>query len=123
MKQGMLKFSKEFITPSGLKEWIGVEYPIDYDTEQPFEVLEQARVIAEGYQAKKSAEYEVYMNSPPQPLKSIPIEKIIPEDQRIEAIIADIYSCDELKVLESYRLLAKKEPALQAAYDNMLKKL
>lgn len=50
-------------------------------------------------------------------------EKAIPEDQRKQTLIEDIYSCSELKILESYRLLAKSHPALQEAYDNMLKKL
>jgi hypothetical protein len=46
-----------------------------------------------------------------------------PEDQRIAALISDIYSCSELKVLEGYRLLAKTKPELQAAYDMQYTKL
>lgn len=45
----------------------------------------------------------------------------MPEDQRIAALIADIYSCFELKVLESYRIMAKANPELQAAYDMQYK--
>lgn len=45
------------------------------------------------------------------------------EDQRIAALIADIYSCAELKVLESYRIMAKANPELQAAYDQQKDKL
>ena len=39
------------------------------------------------------------------------------------SIIADIYSCTELKVLESYRIIAKAKPEFQAAYDQQHKKL
>lgn len=39
------------------------------------------------------------------------------------ALIADIYSTTELKVLESYRIMAKTKPELQAAYDQQMKKL
>lgn len=31
MQQATVKFSKEFITPSGLKEWVGIEWPVDAD--------------------------------------------------------------------------------------------
>jgi hypothetical protein len=44
-------------------------------------------------------------------------------DDRIAAMIADIYSCTEIKVLEGYRLLAKTKPEFQAAYDQQMKKL
>jgi hypothetical protein len=46
-----------------------------------------------------------------------------PEDKRIAALIADIYSCTEIKVLESYRIMAKSKPELQAAYDQHLESL
>jgi hypothetical protein len=57
------------------------------------------------------------------PLPEIPVEKSMPEDQRIQKLIEDINSCRELIVLNSYKLLVKKEPALQQAYDTMYKKL
>ena len=38
-------------------------------------------------------------------------------------IIASIYTCTELKVLESYKMIAKKYPAIQAAYDQQLQKI
>ena len=45
------------------------------------------------------------------------------ESDRIGTMIADIYSCSEIKVLEGYRLLAKTKPEFQAAYDQQMKKL
>lgn len=41
----------------------------------------------------------------------------------MEALIFDINSCTELKVLETYHLLAKKNPSIQEAYDKKLKEL
>jgi hypothetical protein len=46
-----------------------------------------------------------------------------PEDQRIAALIADIYSCTEIKVLESYKLMVRAHPALDAAYVTQMEKL
>lgn len=46
-----------------------------------------------------------------------------PAENTIAGLIADIYSCQELKVLESYRIVVKKDPQLQAAYDQMFEKL
>ena len=41
----------------------------------------------------------------------------------VAQLIADIYTCKELKVLEEYRLLAKSKPEIQAAYDMQWTKL
>lgn len=46
-----------------------------------------------------------------------------PAENTIAALIADIYSCQELKVLESYRIMVKKDQQLQAAYNQMFEKL
>lgn len=40
-----------------------------------------------------------------------------------ETIIEGINSCTELKVLQSYELIAKKNPQFKEAYDNKLKSL
>lgn len=48
----------------------------------------------------------------------IPSENINPEDT-----VAAINSCKELKVLESYKLIAKTNPQYQEAYDTMYQKL
>lgn len=51
------------------------------------------------------------------------IRDISPEESRLSAtqsIINDINTCKELKVLESYRLIAKSNQEIQEAYDNKL---
>lgn len=74
---------------------------------------------------KLPIEWEKIADLPPslKPTITIQSEPQISEHQRLLSLIGDIYSCDELKILESYRLLAKSHPAIQEAYDNMLKKL
>lgn len=46
-----------------------------------------------------------------------------PEDRRIGMEIADIYSCEDLKTLETYKFIAKSNPELQAAYNQQYAKL
>lgn len=46
-----------------------------------------------------------------------------PEDRRIGVLVADIYSCESIKILETYKLMAKTKPELQAAYDQQYQKL
>lgn len=69
----------------------------------------RGQIITETIQGAKSEQWQV------------PV--IAKEADPVAGLIADIYTCDNLKVLESYRLLAKKDKQLQAAYDQMFVKL
>jgi hypothetical protein len=53
----------------------------------------------------------------------LPIISKEPEDRRIGVVIADIYSCSDIKTLETYKLISRAKPELQAAYDMHHKKL
>ena len=58
--------------------------------------------------------------------RGVKIRDIAPEESRLSAtqsIINDINTCKEVKVLESYRLIAKSNSEIQTAYDNKLKLL
>lgn len=55
--------------------------------------------------------------------KSLPIISKEPEERRIGILVADIYSCPDIKTLETYKFLAKTKPELQAAYTQQLEKL
>lgn len=46
-----------------------------------------------------------------------------PVKSQEETIIEGIYSCQEIKVLESYSLIAKNNPKIQEAYDLKLQSL
>ena len=61
------------------------------------------------YESNKAAEKEAKG-------ESTPITKVA-------ELIQHIKTCTELKVLESYKFIAKKDPDLQSAYDNKLKEL
>jgi hypothetical protein len=121
MKQGTIKYSQEFISPTGLKRWIGMEYPLDWETDDPQFILNYLKNMAEaGYSALNSNELSAPgQQGPP----AIVADKPIPEDQRVALIIADIYTCTDKLVLESYKLMARTNAEIQAAYDLMMKKL
>lgn len=112
MKQGTVKFSKEFITPIGLKEWAGIELEYDMNTECPQEVLTNAREIITGWHMSGSP--GIPDNSiPPGPP---PIIQVKPEDREIGLTPDQILSCNDLIVLETYRWLIKGKPELERAY-------
>jgi hypothetical protein len=46
-----------------------------------------------------------------------------PEERRVGNIVNDIYTCEELWQLETYKLIAKSKPEFQEAYDEMFNKL
>jgi hypothetical protein len=67
---------------------------------------------------------EITRSFPPQQIGSSIMEiQTEKSGDTLAALIADIYTCTELKVLEGYRLLAKTRPELQAAYDMQTQKL
>lgn len=105
---------------------MATEYPLgENDTQE--EAWDDAKQRAEAWAAKNFPAVDLgvaAMMSYGQPgsAKEI-IQERTPEDKRIAALVADISSCTELKVLESYRLMAKADPQLQAAYEQQYKKL
>jgi hypothetical protein len=112
MKQGTVKFSKEFITPIGLKEWVGIEYPVDFETDD----IQEAFNYAKGEVMKSQA------SSPGFPDNSIPpgpppIIQVQQQEIRIGVLVEDIMSCKELVVLDSYRLMVKGNDELTVAYN------
>lgn len=110
----------------------GTFAPIKMATEYPLgenETEEQA-----WDEAKRRAEAWARVNFPGlvledshnevSPLSSEPIIRSKqPPAERISLLIADICSCEDVKILESYRIMAKGHPDLQAAYDRQLNKL
>lgn len=95
--------------------WHQKEYPNLYEKFQDHLKLETHQGL------------EVMRTQRPPFAKEVTQEPIIrskqPEDQRIAMLIADIYSCGDLKILESYKVMARAKPELQAAYDAQLIKL
>jgi hypothetical protein len=103
---------------------IHLEYPVGpNDTEQ--EALDAGKKSAEEWFASRYP----HLSKEPDLTRFPPQLGVVAEIQTersgdtLAALIADIYTCTELKVLEGYRLLAKTRPELQAAYDMQIKKL
>lgn len=80
--------------------------------------LYQEPVVTSGYIHSKLPTQEPMTYTP----QIISVEKE-PEERTIGIAIADIYSCESLKVLETYRLMSKSKPELQAAYTQRFAKL
>lgn len=115
MKQGLVKFSKEFITPIGLKEWVGIEYPVDFDNKDALEAFAKAESMVNEYQrSKEQIQYypQAYGNSTP-----IQVIDKKTEDREIGVKPEDIMSCQDLKTLKTYRLLIKGNSELEKAYN------
>jgi hypothetical protein len=114
MKQGTVKFSKEFITPIGLKEWVTLEWSVDepFDEKKAMETFSKVKEFVLNYQ----------VSSPVFPDNSIPpgpppVIQVQQQEIRIGVLIEDIMSCKELAVLDSYRLMVKGNDELSAAYN------
>lgn len=124
MKQGTVKFSKEFITPIGLKEWVSVELEYDVATECPRDVLTNAKEIVTQWHQASSPGFPD--NSiPPGPPSVITIERTS-EDMRVAELIRDIFACTELNGdngLLTYSKLASTCKEAQQAFDIMFRKL
>jgi hypothetical protein len=112
MKKGIVKFSKEYVTVIGLKEWVGIEMEYDMNTECPRDVLTNAKTVVEQWHNSNNLPFE--QNSvPPGPPQVIQVK---PEDREIGVTSESIMSSPDLKVLETYRWLIKGKPELERAY-------
>ncbi len=72
--------------------------------------------------------YQAIIKDLPVPMwedSKLPEQKIEPASKpnQEQSIIRDISSVTDLKVLESYKLIAKNNPNIQIAYDNKLNEL
>lgn len=66
------------------------------------------------------------IDQPSVQIKDIEPKPLAPHKPKLspeETMINEINTCKELKVLESYRLIVKKNPKFQEAYDQKLKEL
>lgn len=134
MKQGTVKFSKEFVTPIGLKEWVGIEMEYDMSSECPKEVLTNARTIIEQWykESNQQVSFDIrpsgsglYESVPIGPPPVINVERTS-EDIRIAELIRNIYACTELdgeNGLWSYYKLASTNEEAKLAYEIMGKRL
>ena len=120
MKQGIVKFSKEFVTETGLKEWASIDYPVDFDGVNDEKIAEEgfrkAEAMVTAHQGKKSylMHYEITYTPSIGPSQEIPIYK---EERSIGVTVDVLDSCTDLATLDAYRLIVKGKDDLQTAYD------
>lgn len=98
MKQGIVKFSKEFVTPIGTKEWVGIEMEYDMSTECPKDVLTNAKTIVEQWHKESSASYPNLLNPDlqyaPGPSTELPV--INKAEERLGILIENASTKEEL---------------------------
>lgn len=121
MKQGIVKFSKEFVTETGCKEWVGIELEFDASSESALDALKRAETIVREYQRPKSYLMQYESSHPAQVAPSRTAA-----DEIIAATIAGLYACTELEGVEgllSYEKVAAQNRETQNVFDIMFKKL
>lgn len=122
MKQGTVKFSKEFITPIGLKEWVGIEWPVDFDNDNVMDAFNQAKKAVCDFQSTSLGNIELPSNAS----QSIINVERTSDDKRVAELIRDIYACTEIEGdngLLTYNKLASTCKEAQQAFDIMFRKL
>lgn len=118
MKQGTIKYSQEFISPTGLKRWVTIEHPIDFDSENYLQVYENVASMVSICGAKPPNDL-TGMPGQAAPMGEIAVDRGNPK----ATLEADIKSCMEIKVLESYKFLVRNDSQLQKVYDERFAEL
>lgn len=117
MKQGIVKFSKEFITPTGLKEWVGIEWPVDFENDNVMGAFNQAKKAVCDFQLASGVLNDMLATQigPEIPLPSIDRS----EDRRVGLTPELIMSCEDIVTLQSFYMLVEKSNRvdLKEAYD------
>lgn len=121
MKQGIVKFSKEFVTDTGLKEWAGIELPFNEERESGVDALRRAETIVNEYQRSKS--YIMQYNMPYQ-TQSAPAGQL-PEERQVGLTPELLAGCSDLTVLQEFYMLVKlsNRVDLKEAYDKRKEEL
>lgn len=118
MKPITVTYQKAFWIGSFLQHKIEIGYQLE-EGQSVEQALDMAKKTVDEWNLANNSFSPVDSSSQ---VNDIKIEKDH-TGNRVAALISDIYSCKELKVLESYRIMAKSSPELQAAYDQQFKKL
>lgn len=126
MRQGIIKYSEEFINPvTGLKRWVGIEYPLDFDNEIPEEGFLKAKImVQEGYAAMNPSYKQEYTAE--SIVTAIQAEPKLTIEETIRALSENMMKCTTLPKpdgLESYRTFALQYPETTLLYEQLHQKL
>lgn len=123
MKQGIVKFSKEFITPTGLKEWVGIEWPVDFENDNVMGAFNQAKKAVCDFQLASGVLNEMLATQigPEIPLPSIDRS----EDRKVGLTPELISSCGDIVTLQTFYMLVDKSNSMELkhAYEKRKKEL
>lgn len=119
MKPEKITYQKAFVIGPYLQDKVGIEAFVN-EGETIAQALTRAKKEIDEWH--ESAWPLLKVDTGLQEPAIIQTEKPSTED-RIAQLIKDIQSCTEVKVLESYKLIAKNNACLRAAYDQQYEKL
>lgn len=123
MKFKTVTYTKAFVIGAFLQEKIGIEIELEED-EQPGAALTRAKTLAESWHIANNP--QVHQDTGQVPVAEIKADKPLTENERLAALIGDIFACKELEGpngLLTWKTLAASNKEAQGAYDIMLKKL
>ncbi len=126
MKYDKLIFIYPFSIGSFLNAKIGLEATLEEgdNIEECYHKLsEEVKALARKEQVGLFEIIEPANEMPQQGWTSYTPPKNTVEERRIGDIDKDIRSCKDVRVLETYRLLVKKNPEFKPVYDEMHEKL
>lgn len=119
MEQGKVKFSKEFITPTGLKEWVTLEWPIDvpFDEEKAMQTYAKVKEFVCNTQPVNASLYDN-----PYPLigaNELPVINKESEGMEPGLTVELLMSCTSITSLQTFYLLVDRSDSLslKEAYD------
>ena len=121
MHINQISYVKTFNLGNYSSQKIGVEIFIN-EGEDAKQALDTAKSLVEEYH--KSSEFpEQHIQERYIPDDKLPEIQVQKQEVREQTLEEQIQSCTEVKVLESYKFIAKKDIALQVAYDAQMEML
>lgn len=120
MKIEKINYQRAYVTGPFLQDKLGIEISIDQGVgETPEGAYTLAKLIMDNWHKTNNPHLEgTTITDVPE---EIAIERSSHDARK--ALMQDMRSCQEVKVLESYRLLAKSDPELQLVYDQKMEEL
>lgn len=119
----MVNYIKTFNLGNYMSEKIGVEVKVEVG-EDAKSALDIAKQLVEEYHKESNAGVLETMFPATTPIEQLPVIHTnagpTKDELREPTLEEQIMSCESVKVLESYKLMVKKDTVLQLAYDKRM---